>query len=125
MNKACAVSAAKKSLRAYADPGHASSLSRALCIRHETASDLLSALLLTAIEERNVDLRPATVRTGRTTVIAVRQCDVPLNVPGIIENAYSAGLVIIGPCDCERYRLGFRPKHKWLFFGIELYAPIG
>lgn len=86
---------------------------RALAPR--SASSLCSAFLLTTVAKRNVDLHPAAIRSGRTTVITVRKCHASLGLPDRTEHEYFTGLMGIGPCQGERYCLGLGRKQKRRF----------
>jgi len=84
-------------------------------VRRTTASGVCSALLLATIAKRNIDLRPAAIRAGGTTVIAVRKCHASLEFPNTTVHVYFTGLIGIGPCQGERYGLALVRKRKWLF----------
>jgi len=93
-------------------------------ILHPSSSSLCPAFLVTPIAKRNVDLHPAAIRSGATTVVAVRKCHASLRLPNGAVHAYFTGLMGIGPCQGEQYCLGLGRKQKGLFARAQLHLPI-
>jgi len=81
-----------------------------------------SSFLTTSIGKRNGELYLAPVSIG-TALIAVRECDVALTVPGSIVNVHVTGLMLFSPYESKRNRLGLGRKYEWLFGVASLNAP--
>ncbi len=84
---------------------------------------MASTFRATPVKQRNVDLHAAAIRSRGATALAIRKCDVPLKVPGMIVNMYVTRLMLFGPYEEERYGLCLGRKYKWLFAIAPLYAP--
>ena len=81
------------------------------------------ALLGAAIGKRDVDLRPAAVRSGRATLCALRKRDYPLQVTREVVHVDLTRLTLLRKRNRERYRLGLGREYKWLFANATLNVP--
>ena len=84
---------------------------------------MASTFRATPVKKLNVDLLLTPIRLRRAAVLAVRKCDVPLKVPGMIVDMYVTGLMLFGPYEEERYGLAFGWKYKWLIAIAAFNAP--